>query len=127
MNNDLTKSRKSIRRMDSMGGKNKLRRMDTNQSNRSRRSTTTNAKKMPKNTQSMASFFEEEEEEVKEAHPYDQFFGEAVNKFIQSSTGGGIIGLTFSQFKEIAWPNVFPFFICDLVETMAGFSMQQEI
>lgn len=110
-----------------MGGKSRLRRMDTNHSSRSRRSATTNAKKLPKTAVSMASLFEEEEEEAKVVHPYDNVFGEKVNKFIQSSTGTGTIGLNFSQFKEIPWPNVFPFFVCDLIETISGFSMKQEI
>ena len=113
-----------MRRLDSSAGKaNRLRRMDTSQSARSRKSNTGIARSV-RNQTSMASLFDEEEEEVKVVRPFDTVFGEKINDYIQQSTGGSTIGLTFSQFKEIKWPNVFPHLICDLLETIAGFSME---
>ena len=75
----------------------------------------------------MASLFEEVVEEEKAPHPFDAVFGEKVNTSIQENTGGQTIGLTFAQFKEIQWPQVFPYFICDLLETISGFSMFNEL
>ncbi len=71
----------------------------------------------------MASLFEEKEEEEIPPHPYDAVFGERINSLIQQDAEGSTIGLNFTQFKEIKWPNVFPYFICDLLETISGFSM----
>mmetsp|Transcript_36428 Transcript_36428/g.47797 ORF Transcript_36428/g.47797 Transcript_36428/m.47797 type:complete len:116 (+) Transcript_36428:600-947(+) len=76
--------------------------------------------------QSMASLFEEKVEEEKPPHPFDSVFGPKINTQIQAQAGS-TIGLTYSQFKEISWPNVFPNFICDLVEILTGFSMTQEL
>ena len=75
----------------------------------------------------MANLLEEEVEEVLPPHPYDSVLGEKVNSMIQQNTGGVVIGLNFQQFKEIQWPKVFPYFICDLIYTMTGFSMVQEL
>ena len=66
-------------------------------------------------------------EEQKEVHPFDQILGEKVNHFIQTNTGGTTIGLNFADFKDIAWPNNLPYFICDLIETISGFSMSQDL
>ena len=71
----------------------------------------------------MANLLEEEVEEILPPHPYDHVLGEKVNSLIQQNTGGCVIGLTYQQFKEIRWPNVFPYFVCDLIYTMSGFSM----
>jgi len=38
-----------------------------------------------------------------------------------------VIGLTYAEFKQIPWPNTFPYVICDLIETISGFSMNQEL
>ena len=75
----------------------------------------------------MANLLEEEVEEIKEPHPFDAVLGEKVNAMIQDNTGGNTIGLTYSQFREIKWPLIFPYFICDLIETISGFSMKQEL
>ena len=64
----------------------------------------------------MTSIFEEEVQEEKPPHPLDAVLGENVNSLIQQNTGGMTIGLNFNQFKEIPWPNVYPYFICDLIE-----------
>ena len=79
------------------------------------------------NAVSMASLFEEKETVKKVVHPFDNIVGEKVNNLIQENTGGQVIGLTFAQFKEIPWPNIYPNFICDVIETISGFSMQQEL
>ena len=75
----------------------------------------------------MTSVFQDEVVEQRKAHPFDQIIGEKVNDYIQQNTGGSTIGLTFQQFKDIDWPNKYPYFVCDLLETMSGFSMSQEL
>ena len=75
----------------------------------------------------MASLYEEVEVEEKAPHPFDAVFGEKINSNIQENTGGQTIGLTFAEFKDIQWPQVFPYFICDLIEAITGFSMNTEL
>ena len=72
----------------------------------------------------MASLFEEDGAEEVKAHPFDSVIGKNVNKLIQKDTGGQTIGLTLAEFKEIPWPNKIPYFICDMIEVISGFSMQ---
>ena len=102
--------------------------MDTANSRHSRHSRRSNqSRSQPRAQQSMASLFEEEEEPEKVIHPFDNIFGEQVNKYIQQNSGATTIGLTLPQFRNnIAWPYVFPHFICDLIETISGFSMKQD-
>ena len=75
----------------------------------------------------MATLFEEKVEVEKPPHPFDAVFGPKVNSSLQANTGGATIGLTYAQFKEIPWPNVFPNFICELVDLLSGFNMPQEL
>ena len=71
----------------------------------------------------MASLFEEEEEPEKVIHPFDNIFGEKVNTYMQTNSASQI-GLTLPNFKSIEWPLKFPYFICDLIECISGFSMR---
>ena len=71
----------------------------------------------------MGSLFEEHGGEERQSHPFDIVIGQKVNSLIQQNTGGNTIGLTFAEFKEIKWPYKLPYFICDMIQIISGFSM----
>ena len=101
-----------------------LRRMDTARTDKTSTSVKNSGGNPTGAIQSMASLFEEKVEEEKPPHPFDAMFGPRVNQVIQANQEKTLIGLTLREFKEVAWPNVFPNFICDLIEVLTGFSMQ---
>lgn len=70
----------------------------------------------------MASLYEEEVVEEKKVHPYEKVFGSHVTTAVQQNS---IIGLNYAQFKQIEWPLKLPYFICDFLKTITGFSMKK--
>lgn len=70
----------------------------------------------------MASLYEEEVVEEKKVPPFEKVFGSRVTSLAQQNS---TIGLSYAKFKEIKWPLTLPYFICDFLKTITGFSMKK--